>query len=509
MKPKNVLMSIAVLILGLGITSFRPIQSGAINNYNETKKVESFSVDKSSFGELNQDLEFQVRNMAKTDLTTSLQLLIDFSDSANLSNNYYVGIWGEGDNYLPASLSFSVKTSDGTVEQRTQEINKVYTNNIYDGVGTSLGSESLTTYCDIPLAVGEELLINEEIRLFNVFYYDSETKTVDTNNKSYCVGSVDRVIANAYPANYDISNFLKLTYVGGSDYQGYTAFEFSVENFGTELYPTLSTTTARAVSTYEKELASGDFYIKTDFSFGGNTKFLVTLNNDEIVTFDSIAKTHEITNGGNIILLFEGISASDVKDVIIYDFYYNMSIYSTVNRRSMARTQFTQRFGECYTGMVDLYDSNGNVVVSKIQDSYFVDYNIIIILLFTLSTAIFLVVVIPSYFYLKKKNRNDEFKRMNTKSYVSTSIMGYICIESVLLLIAYIILRWTVFDNSLAVFNPSDAYIIVLGVVSIIMIGYFIRYFVILIKNNIEKRKRDKLKINQDVIDDGTLIIRK
>ena len=68
--------------------------------------------------------------------------------------------------------------------------------------------------------------------------------------------------------------------------------------------------------------------------------------------------------------------------------------------------------------------------------------------------------------------------------------------------------RATSFANSLAVFNPTDAYIIVLGVIAIITVGYFIRYFAIMTKNHIEKSKREKLKLNQDVIDDGTLIIK-
>ena len=98
---------------------------------------------------------------------------------------------------------------------------------------------------------------------------------------------------------------------------------------------------------------------------------------------------------------------------------------------------------------------------------------------------------------------------MNTKSYATTATMGYLTIESVLLLVVFIVIRSTTFANSLIVYNPTDPYIIVLGVVSIILVGYFIRYFVIAAKNNAEKRRRDKLKINQDVIDDGTLIIRK
>ena len=97
---------------------------------------------------------------------------------------------------------------------------------------------------------------------------------------------------------------------------------------------------------------------------------------------------------------------------------------------------------------------------------------------------------------------------MNTKSYVTTATYGYLCIESLLLLVAFITIRATIFSNALVVFNPTDAYIVFFGVASIILVGYFIRYFTVMVKNNIEKRRRDRLNMNRDLIDDGTLIIR-
>ena len=514
MKTKTLFKSLAIFLLGLSCTSFSlPIKNSNDVEKNNIKFANELDVSEDEFGKLNEDLSFEIRSVAKTPLTTSVEVLINQRDSmgnyiGDPNSNYYVGNRGKGDEYLPSSLAFKVRTSNGDIEDRVQEVNKYYQTNSYDGIGNSLGGESISTYCDIPLAYGEELLLDEEIILFNIFNYDSETKTVDFNDKSYLVGTTDRINTTTYKSVYDINDFLEINYVGSSDYSGFAAFEFNVINKGAELYGSLSSTTARAERQYKSQLEDGTYYIKSDFSFGGGTKFKLTMKDGSVQELASIAKNHEITKGGNIILTFENVKASDVLDVTIFNISYKLSIFNVDGGKSLARTNFTQRFGDVYTGMSDLKDTNGVVKVNKVTDTYYIDQNLTVILMFSISSFLFFGTVIPAYFYLKKKNRNDEFKRMNTKSYVTTASMGYVCIESVLMCLTFITIRATSFANSLAVFNPTDAYIIVLGVIAIITVGYFIRYFAIMTKNHIEKSKREKLKLNQDVIDDGTLIIK-
>ena len=514
MKLRRLTSCFLGMFLGLTLCSFSPnninnAESALNNNVLRAQNVaEEASIDGQK-GTLNEDLEVDIRNYAVTDLTASFQVVISFSDSANLRNNYAVGYYGEGEQYLPASLAFTVKDSNGNLVQRSAPINKVQSSNeLFDGLGSNLGQTSISTFCDIDLAYGEEVLYKEGVQLLNVFFYDRESREVRLDQNTYCDVTFDRLDAAAYAPKYNVEDFFELTYTGSANYSGFSSFTFNVNDHGVELYPTFNTTTARAVRNNESDLESGKMYIKSTLNFSGTTTFILTYSDGSVQEIPSTNKNHEITNGGQVVLLLEGIDATNVVNVEIYDIYYQMNLFNVETNSNVSRTSASQRFGRIYTHMVDLKDSNGNVVVQKDASFNHTNGDLIVGLVFGISSILFFGSVIPAYFYLKQKNRNDEFKRMNTKSYVTTATYGYLCIESVLLLITYITIRATILNNTLTVYNPTDAFIVVFGVASIILIGYFIRYFVIMIKNNIEKKRRDRLNINQDVIDDGTLIIR-
>ncbi len=507
MKFKRLATGFLSLLLGLSICSFTSKSGNDKNVENDNIVLNNENIE--NIGTLNEDLEVQLRNYAVTDITASFQVLISFKEDADLTHNYYVGYFGEGEMYLPGSLRFYVEDSNGDIVRRSAPLNKVQELNNYDGIGSSLGSTSLSTFCDIPVAAGETVLFERGVQLFNVFSYDRETRTADFENPTYVDCTYNLIVNDYYPTNYNVHDFFKLEYTGAATFSNFGAFSFSVEDYGVELYPDLTSQTSRAYRTNESDLEDGLLYIKSSLSFGGDTAFNIYYKDGSSEVIESTSKNYEITNGGEVVLLFEGVDINEVENIEIYDIYYQLVIFNTETNSSISRTNFSQRFGKIYTYMIDLVDTNGSSV-SQIDDNDFsINFDLIVGLIFGISTLIFFGIVIPSYFYLKKKNRNDEFKRMNTKSYVTTATYGYLCIESLLLLITFITIRATSFNNALTVFNPNDTYIIVFGVASIILVGYFIRYFVIMVKNHREKKRRDQLNINQDIIDDGTLIVRK
>ena len=74
----------------------------------------------------------------------------------------------------------------------------------------------------------------------------------------------------------------------------------------------------------------------------------------------------------------------------------------------------------------------------------------------------------------------------------------------VILALMFIIFRFEAFNNAVVVYNPIDAYVIVFAVAAVITIGYYIKFFYTMIKTNLEKKKAIKLKLDEDVQDDGT-----
>lgn len=502
-------------LLGVSLCSFTSKTNSETAKQNDINDNNSPVVlSETNIGSETSDISAVVKNYSITDIGASFQLAISTAGDG-VEKNFCIGYEGEGEEYLPGSLQFFVRDSSGNLVQRTAKLNRVRSSSNFDGIGSRLGGSSITTFCDIPLAANEELVFDDthQVLLFNIYNWIEKVDNEDVfdfASPMYAVCNLDSILnPGKYPTTFDEDDYFSLAYAGASNYSGFAAFAFNVENFGIEKYPTLTSGIERRYRDYEERISEGTAYVRSLLSFAGGTYFDIEYADGTTTRVTSTSKKYEITNGGQVVLLLENIDVNNVVNVVISGLYYEMNIFNRTTNAAVSSTTFSQRFGQVYTRMTDLQDSTGNVAVNKSNNTYLINNDLIVGLVFGISTFIFFAIVVPAYFILKKKNRNDEFKRMNTKSYVTTATYGYLCIESLLLLITFVVIRATIFNNSLTVFNPTDAYIIVFGVMAIILVGYFIRYFVIEIKNNIEKKRRDRLNINHDVIDDGTLIIRK
>ena len=105
---------------------------------------------------------------------------------------------------------------------------------------------------------------------------------------------------------------------------------------------------------------------------------------------------------------------------------------------------------------------------------------------------------------MKEKFKNDEFRRVNDKKFLKQAIIGGLGLGEVVLAILFLIMRTSGFKNTIVVFNPTDPFLIVTAIVGLIIVGYFIVYVIKLIKAEKERRKAIRLKLNEDVEDDGT-----
>ena len=93
---------------------------------------------------------------------------------------------------------------------------------------------------------------------------------------------------------------------------------------------------------------------------------------------------------------------------------------------------------------------------------------------------------------------------MKSKSFFVKAAIFLVGSLVVLFDIVFIVLRASALNNAIVVYNPADAYIIILSVLSVVIIGYFIKFMVGVVKANRERRRIIKLKLNEDVLDDGT-----
>ena len=203
----------------------------------------------------------------------------------------------------------------------------------------------------------------------------------------------------------------------------------------------------------------------------------------------------ENANGNKVSFLlknsnvFENFSAENLRSVSFVGLYVTLDLMTA--KAIIARSNVITRFG--------YYQ-----IMPFAENSTVFNINALLVIVAASYVVAFIALTVALYFYLKNKYKNDEFKRMKNKPYIIKSVLFLFGSMVVLFDVIFIVLRAVAFNNAIVVYNPVDAFIIVLSVLSVIIIGYFIKYLVGVIKTNKERRRILKLKLNEDVEDDGT-----
>lgn len=132
------------------------------------------------------------------------------------------------------------------------------------------------------------------------------------------------------------------------------------------------------------------------------------------------------------------------------------------------------------------------------------NWNIFLVIFVLAFIVLYCAGAVGVYFFMKEKFKNDEFRRVNGKKYVKKAVIGGLGATVVAIAILFIVMRVTGFKNTIVSFNPTDPLLIGFSIVALIVTGYFIVMLVKLIKVENERRKIIKLKLNEDIDDDGT-----
>ena len=183
--------------------------------------------------------------------------------------------------------------------------------------------------------------------------------------------------------------------------------------------------------------------------------------------------------------------ATKVKGLTIKGLTISYDLFSAKGKAA-TKSDLTTRFGN-----LEIISANmDNVVIYDVDG---------IIIWTVVGVTLFYILLTVGYFiYCKNVYKNDEFKRVKPKQFIKKAILAFGGIMITLISVMFIVLRGTILNNSIVVFNPIDAFIIIFTVIALIIIGYSIKNLVASIKANNEKRRNEKLKIAEDVADDGT-----
>ena len=362
----------------------------------------------------------------------------------------------------------------------------------YDAVG-DIGSASISVTIDVFLDPGQTLDY-ESFSFYNIYVAKR-----DTALNTYCC---DTTTAYSKEAVKRFSNIIELkdvlicTFTGVSTFAGYTLLTMNVD----KAVPYYYETAAKSIIEENKEkLDSGAYRIRYAFYNLGSSAFRLTYSyGGQDVTKTVAVKTPlpviEISkDSGNSVSFIlknsnvgEGFNAASIKQFEILDLTIDMHLWNTDNNSKVGRTSRSVRFG-----IVDIKPYTEAPAKS-------LNLNLTLVIIYFIYIAAYALGAIALFFYLKNKYKNDEFRRIKPKKYLKTALIGFVGFAEVLLAVVGLIYRTTVFRNSLSAFNPSDVLVVIAGLIALIIIGYFIKFLVGLVKANKARKEVLRLKLNEN-----------
>ncbi len=443
---------------------------------------------------------------------TSIAASITFTASEDYNYSYYCGYGTSAEDFQPATLEYKVKIGSGATETRNVALTKNNQNAYYDFVG-SISESTLQLLTDIHINPGESLVDNS-FRVFNIF-----ASTRDENNKLVPKKDDQGKYVKYYSVTkkaplykeYSFSDFAGIKYQGCSTFNGYSTINFVTTSFGPDLaetYRSISSTIRRVYDESASEVEAGNIWIRTMLVFNVDSRFIAYYEDGSSKEFTTINDRIDITkSGSSLVLLYKDFETKGLSDFEFYNFYVYADLYSTATGKSVPKSNAVLRFAYKKVGVSEVKDADGNIVIEQTKNPYFVNVDVAITLTAIAVLLAFVGATFGLFFYRKKKYANDEFKRVRPKEFFQTAGMGLFTVESIVLAIESIIFRATVLNTSFDVYNTIDVLIIVFSIASIILGGYFIKYFATAIKNYKAKRDILRLQLNQDKMDDGVLLM--
>ncbi len=407
---------------------------------------------------------------------------------------------------LLLSYEYQVEV-DQTVYYKQGTLNVKDANNPYDAV--SLNQSTFDTEVILDLEF-EETYVENSLVFYNIYpLISKETASggfiyFPDTSKPYYAHSI-----KSYTIDYDIANVVDYSFKEISTFGEYTNVVTNFERvyLGEDQHTLYQEARPQDFKSYSKQFASGAYIIRYRLSNLSTSNYVIEYENKngEIVKATTkivsplpyiVLNAHGLTACSFLIKnsdVAKDFSADKIRSIKIDTLTINMHIYDVENSSSLGLSnQINCTFGEVYLL---------TPVTEKIHSFNIVTF----ILIFTISLIVaFIGVSIALYFFLKEKYKNDEFRRMNTKRYVRTTSIGLLGTTIFALGLQFILFRFLKLNNSFAVYNPLDPYVIGFGIAAFIAFGYFIYFTIRFIKSEKKRREAIRLKLNEDIVDDGT-----
>lgn len=461
--------------------SATPIYDGI----KQAESVEALPTGSQKMTDVEPDLKITINSISQTSSSVSYEFKFSVKKTIETVNSYLLGYYAE-DNYLPLTATYDVSKA-GKVEKKSVVIANSSSNNPYVGFGTDLGKQDITFF--VHLDVDEsETLDTDSVILSNIFKAKRlpDLSYVPDVDYQYYVPVADYELPETFHSN----DLIDITFKRFSRFNDHVSLIFNFEVDSLDLFKTQEATL------YKKHLESienGTYIIRNRLNSLTNMSFIINYNDgsskDILIRGSTTSDLHFGDNEVNF--LFEDIDISKVSSIQMKSLTFYMDISVAATRKKIVGSDFSVLFGD-FTFIID--------------SPKVVDINTIVIIVTVILFVVSIGAGVGIYFYRKNKYKNDEFRRMNTKKFIKQALIFFLGGASFFYFALFIILRANVINNTLTVYNPCDIPITIFGVLSIIMVGYFVKYFITLYRAYATRVRAKKLKLNElgQKADDGT-----
>ena len=410
----------------------------------------------------------------------------------------------------PLVIEYDV-VKDGQKTKKYQELELTNTlNHYYDAVGDIRSSKYQRTIA-FRLEKGEEV-DDASIRFHNIMRVVEDSVEVDTS-KTYC--AIPKIAyGGKAKAKQKLSDLVSFKRGTNGTFAGYSIFSLSMnknlslvsERFAEPHSAYLDLATNMYIQN-EAKIKSGEIKIRYLIYNLYKSSALIKYKGKggEIKTVQMPIKTDityqilERSKGNKVSLLFKNssigsdFSADKVVGFELVNVTMRMELITTSSAGSLS-----------IIGKTGVEYKFGYLTVFEDAKSNAFNWNIFLIIFLVAYVVLYAAGSYILFLVMKEKYKNDEFRRVNNKKFFKTALLDGLGFGVIAYAILFLIMRTTGFLNTIAVFNPVDPLLIGFAIAGAIIGGYFIVSLIKRIKVANERRKAIKLRLNEDVDEDGT-----
>ena len=416
--------------------------------------------------------------------------------------DFLVGI--KNDEYdLPLIISYDVLDANNNfVENRKTALPIASSNSDYDAVGSNVGSLSFNFSVDLPMETAYH--VDDTTVYFHNIYKATRVSIPGGGNKTVPVDMNEPYYAlprRAFAKTVSFADVFENRPGSLVEVGDYTKIGIILKR-NVNIYQDLMPAVYKRV---KAQIDSGEYAVRHQFTSLPQAYYSITyayngeqvykkLNVDTPITYTLI----EANGDYEMSFLIHnpdvgpGFSAHTVEKIDFCGFNVRVDLLNVEQKSIINKSETTIRFSSLTLLGGGVAPNNRVNLGLGLVSSYFV-----YIVLFAVGATIY-------YFYAKNKFKNDEFRRVNGKKYLKEAIKNGIGTSLIVNAIVFVYARWGLLDSTIVVFNPLDAFVIILVIAAAIYAGFSIRNIINSIKNSRKRKEAIRLHLDQDQDDDGT-----